>query len=82
MINTLKIERARHNMSMEELANIMGVTRQTIHLIENKKQSPTLELAMKICWYFQKNMDELFRMDEEEKKTWPLGERRGDWDQS
>ena len=45
------------------LADILGVTRQTIIAIENNKYDPTLELAMKISEYFKLSVNEIFQLE-------------------
>ena len=50
-------------MTQQELAERVGVTRQTIHAIEAAKYSPTLELAFKIARVFEKPIDEVFGYD-------------------
>jgi putative transcriptional regulator len=47
-------------MSQEELANAVGVTRQTIHAIEKGKFVPSTMLAFKIARFFEKNVEEVF----------------------
>jgi putative transcriptional regulator len=44
------------------LAEILGVTRQTIIAIENNKYDPTLELAMKISEFFEVTVNEIFKL--------------------
>lgn len=65
MKNRIKVFRAELNISQEELANQMGVSRQTIHAIENNKYAPSLTLGMKIAKYFNKPVEEIFLMEEE-----------------
>lgn len=60
----LKIARVECDLSQEELANIVGVTRQTIGLIENKKYNPTLNLCIAICKATNKTLNDLFWEDE------------------
>ncbi len=58
-----KIRRLRFDadeMTQKDLAEIVGVTRQTIVAIENAKYSPTLELAFLIARAFNKPLDEVF----------------------
>ncbi len=62
--NRLKIERAIKNITQEELANIMGVTRQAINSIELGKYVPSTELALKLSQYFGKSVNELFWIEE------------------
>lgn len=56
----LKMVRAERNLSQEELANLVGVTRQTIGLIEAGKYNPSLNLCLEICWATGKTLDDLF----------------------
>lgn len=63
MTNTIKVLRAEQNMTQEELANQVGVTRQTILAIEKNKYVPSLELAFKIVRIFHKNIEEVFKYE-------------------
>lgn len=56
----LKMARIEHDMSQEDLAQKVGVTRQTIGLIEVGKYNPTLNLCIAICKTLNKTLDELF----------------------
>lgn len=56
----LKLARVELDMSQEDLANIVGVTRQTIGLIEAGKYNPTLKLCIAICKALHKTLDDLF----------------------
>jgi len=56
----LKMARTEHDLSQGELAEIVGVTRQTIGLIELGKYNPTLNLCIAICKTLNKTLDELF----------------------
>ncbi len=56
----LKSARAALDLSQEELAQIVGVTRQTIGMIEAGKYNPTLNLCIAICKALNKTLDELF----------------------
>ena len=67
MNNTIKFHRTAHNLTQEELATALGVTRQTILAIEKGKYDPSLELAFKISRYFGVLVDEIFLFDEEMK---------------
>ena len=64
MKNAIKIYRTEHNLTQEELAHALGVTRQTILAIEKGKYDPSLDLAFKISRYFGLTVDELFLYDE------------------
>lgn len=63
MRNNVKILRKEMNITQEEFAIKMGVTRQTINAIENNKYSPTLELALNIANYLEKPVEEIFQND-------------------
>lgn len=56
----MKAARVKLDLSQEDLANAVGVTRQTISYIENGSFNPTLRLCKKICKVLQKSLDELF----------------------
>ena len=60
MKNYIKKYRKQYKLTQEELANILGVTRQTIIAIENDKYNPTLELAMGLAKYLKVPVEELF----------------------
>ncbi len=60
MKNNIKKLRKSKNLRQEDLAEILGVTRQTIIAIENNKYDPTLELAMKLSEYFEVSVNEIF----------------------
>lgn len=56
----LKAARAAKDLSQEQLAQAIGVTRQTIGMIETGKYNPTLNLCIAICKALDKTLDELF----------------------
>jgi putative transcriptional regulator len=56
-----------HEMTQQQLADKVGVTRQTIVAIEKGKYSPSLELAFRIAQVFQKPLGEVFSYDSEDK---------------
>ncbi|MBM7666333.1 putative transcriptional regulator [Solibacillus kalamii] len=56
----LKMARIEHDLSQDELAKKVGVTRQTIGLIELGKYNPTLSVCIAICRTLSKTLDELF----------------------
>ena len=64
MKNKIKIFRAMHNLTQEDLARAIGVNRQTILAIEKEKYIPSLDLAFKISRYFGVNIEEVFIFDE------------------
>lgn len=62
--NNIRTLRFFHNeMTQKELAEKVGVTRQTIVAIENAKYSPSLELAFRIAYVFEKPLEEVFSYD-------------------
>ncbi|MEE1169277.1 MAG: helix-turn-helix transcriptional regulator [Anaerovoracaceae bacterium] len=62
MKNNIKELRKNMKLRQEDLAEILGVTRQTIIAIENDKYDPTLELAMKISEFFGKSVNDIFQL--------------------
>lgn len=63
MKNNIKQLRKQAGLCQEDMANQLGVTRQTIIAIENDKYNPTLELAMKIARLLNKNVEDIFFLD-------------------
>jgi len=61
MDNDIRVMRAMKNITQEELAEALDVSRQTIIAIENGKYDPSLKLAFKISNYFGKSIEEIFR---------------------
>jgi len=60
MKNRLKVFRAMHDLTQEDLAEKLGVTRQTINAIEKQRYNPSLELAFKLADFFGVTIEELF----------------------
>jgi len=56
----LKMARVEHDLSQAELAEKVGVSRQTIGLIELGKYNPSLNLCLSICHILNRTLDELF----------------------
>ena len=64
--NNIRKLRFEHNeLSQQELANAVGVTRLTIHSIETGKFNPSVSLALKIAKFFNKPVEEVFYLYEE-----------------
>lgn len=59
----IKIARIECDLSQEQLAEIVGVTRQTIGLIESGNYNPTLNLCIEICKALNKTLNDLFWED-------------------
>lgn len=64
MKNCIKQLRKEAGLRQEDVANALGVSRQTIIAIENNKYNPTLELAMKIAKLLQRPVEEIFFPEE------------------
>lgn len=64
MKNNLKVERARKDVTQEELARMVGVTRQTINAIEKRRLVPSTLVALKLSQYFKVCVNELFQLEE------------------
>ena len=60
----MKIARFEYDLSQEQLAEIVGVTRQTIGMIEAGKFNPSINLCIAICKALNKTLNELFWRDE------------------
>lgn len=65
----MKIARIEKDLSQEQLAELVGVTRQTIGMIESGKFNPSLQLCLSICRALGKTLDELFWEEESERGT-------------
>jgi putative transcriptional regulator len=63
MKNNIKELRKEKGLRQEDLANKLGVTRQTINAIENNKYDPTLELALKISIFFGLPVNDIFTLE-------------------
>ena len=64
MKNSIKVERARLDMTQQDLANALEVSRQAINAIEKGKFNPSTILALKISSIFQKGVNEIFTLEE------------------
>ncbi|MFO7938524.1 MAG: helix-turn-helix transcriptional regulator [Bacteroidales bacterium] len=66
MKNTLKVERAKKDITQNRLAQAIGVSRQTIVAIEKGKYTPSTILALKLARYFQVKVEEIFTLEPED----------------
>lgn len=66
MTNKIRIYRAIKEISQEQLAQEIGVSRQTIHAMEKNKYVPSTVLALKIARYFEVKVEEIFSLDNED----------------
>lgn len=64
MKNKIKVFRAMHDLTQEDLAKSIGVTRQTILAIEKGKYVPSLDLAFRIARYFGVTVEDVFTYDD------------------
>lgn len=64
MKNTIKIERAVKDITQQDLAAAVGVSRQTINSIEAGRYVPSAVLVMKIARYFGKPTESIFELEE------------------
>ena len=64
MKNLLKVERAKKNITQGDLANHIGVSRQTINAIETGKFVPSTILALKLSKYFDAKVEEVFILED------------------
>jgi putative transcriptional regulator len=61
--NCIKVERAKLNITQQDLAESIGVSRQTINSIESNKYIPSTVLALKISKLFNKSVNEIFELE-------------------
>ncbi|MES2061845.1 MAG: helix-turn-helix transcriptional regulator [Bacteroidota bacterium] len=64
MKNTLRVERAIKNITQADLAEAIGVSRQTINTIESNKYVPSTVLALKIARVFNKPVEAIFELED------------------
>ncbi|MEO0526647.1 MAG: helix-turn-helix transcriptional regulator [Bacteroidota bacterium] len=64
MKNTIKVQRAIKNLTQEQLANLLGVSRQTINSIEKNRYVPSTVLALKLSKVFDISVNEIFNLDD------------------
>jgi putative transcriptional regulator len=66
MKNRIRVARAEVRMTQQQLADAIGVSRQTINAIESGKFVPSTVLALKMANVFEKSVEELFILDDED----------------
>lgn len=64
MKNTIKVERAIKDITQQDLAVAIGVSRQTIYSIESGRYVPSTLLALKIAAYFGKTVNDIFQLED------------------
>ncbi|MFG6686006.1 helix-turn-helix transcriptional regulator [Mariniflexile sp. HNIBRBA6329] len=66
MKNSIKVQRAIHDMTQSDLANKIGVSRQTINAMEKNKYVPSTVLSLKIARLFKISVEEIFTLEDED----------------
>ena len=66
MKNNIRVARAERRMTQQELAEAVDVSRQTINAIESGKFVPSTVLALKIARTFEKQVEDIFSLEEED----------------
>lgn len=66
MKNSIKVERAKKNITQAQLADMVQVSRQTINAIELRKYNPSTTLALKMAHVFGSNVHDFFQLDEDD----------------
>lgn len=66
MVNKVKIHRAIKEVTQAQLAEIIGVSRQTINAIEKNKYVPSTVLALKLSRFFEVSVNELFDLSDDD----------------
>ena len=69
LTNTIKIQRAKKDLTQEQLALLVGVTRKTINTIEKGKYVPSTYLALKLSKALDVTVEELFQLPPDSIKT-------------
>ncbi len=64
MKNRIRVERAELRMTQQQLADAVGVSRQTINAVESSKFVPSAILALKIARCFGKGVEEVFQLED------------------
>ena len=67
MKNKVKVQRAIHNLSQQQVADAVHVSRQTINAIETQRYYPSNVLSMRIAYFFKVPVEEIFSLEEDEK---------------
>ncbi|MEH6854591.1 helix-turn-helix transcriptional regulator [Priestia megaterium] len=65
MKNNVKVVHVKMNLTQQQLADKVGITRQTVSLIEKGQYNPSLKLCLQICYVVEETLDELFWIDKE-----------------
>ncbi len=66
MRNRLEELRRQHGITQEQLAELLGVSRQTVGSLENGRYNPSIQLAFRIAHFFGRQIEDIFLYEEEE----------------
>lgn len=66
LMNNLRVARAEKRLTQADLAEMAGITRQTVSAIENQEYNPSARLALILCMILDKDFNELFYLVEAE----------------
>ena len=66
MKNTIKVERAKKNITQAALSQLIGVSRQTINAMELSKYVPSTVLALKLAKVFDCSVEDIFQLEEKD----------------
>jgi putative transcriptional regulator len=66
--NRIEQLRAARNLTQQELADILDVSRQTVSSLENGRYNPSLILAFRIAQYFQLSIEDIFEWQDSEEE--------------
>lgn len=66
MKNHVKIARVQVDLTQQQLADVVGITRQTVSLIEKGKYNPSLKLCLQICYAVNAKLDDIFWIEQED----------------
>ena len=66
MKNSIRVARAERRMTQQQLAEAVGVSRQTVNAIESGKFIPSTVLALKVARLFERPVEEIFWLEEED----------------
>ena len=64
LTNQIKVFRAERNLTQQELAEVIGVIRQTVIAIEQNKYQPSVVLALRLAAYFNVHVEDMFQITE------------------
>jgi putative transcriptional regulator len=64
MTNSIKVERAKRNLTQADLAQLVKVSRQTINTMEQGKYVPSTVLALRLAKVFETTVDAIFTLEE------------------